>query len=123
MDVRVLVRSVRDPPSAPGGLPVTRVELSWEATRMPALFPTMLAEVFARPLSTTETQLEIIGSYWLPLGAVGNAIDAAVGHRVAKSVVCRLLTDLAAQIGTELADTIAGDLPVHPAPAGSVGSA
>ena len=69
---------------------------------MPALFPTMLAELFARPLSSNETLLGIDGSYWLPLGAVGNAIDAAVGHRIAESVVRRLLADLADQVEAEL---------------------
>jgi hypothetical protein len=102
VDVRVLVRRIRDHPPPPGGVPVTCVELSWEATRMPALFPTMLAELFARPLSSNETLLGIDGSYWLPLGAVGNAIDAAVGHRIAESVVRRLLADLADQVEAEL---------------------
>ncbi len=102
VDVRVLVRRVRDLEMGPGTEPVTRVELTWEATRLPALFPSMLAEVSARPLSVTETQLEIEGSYWPPLGPVGTAIDAAVGHRVAEAAVHRLLADLAEQIRDEV---------------------
>ena len=102
VDVRVLVRRIRDQHSGPGDVPVTRVELAWEATRAAALFPAMLAEVSAQPLSATETQLEIEGSYWPPLGAVGNAIDAAVGHRIAEAAVHRLLADLLEQIRDEL---------------------
>ena len=102
VDVRVLVRRVRDQESGTGNAPVTRVELSWEAKRLSALFPSMLAEVSAQPLSATETQLEIEGSYWPPLGPVGNAIDATVGHRVAEAAVHRLLADLAEQMRDEL---------------------
>jgi hypothetical protein len=102
VDVRMLARRIRDQPVGDGTLPVTCVELSWEAKGMPGLFPTMLAELFARPSSANETQLELVGSYWLPLGAVGNAIDAAVGHRIADSVAHRLLTDLVKQMEVEL---------------------
>lgn len=98
VDVRVLVRRTRDEERGPGSVPLTRVELTWEATRLPALFPSMLAEVSAQPLSATETQLEVAGSYWPPLGSIGNAIDATVGHRVAEAAVHRLLVNLAEQI-------------------------
>lgn len=101
VDVRVLVRRVRDLEMGPGNVPVTRIELTWEATRLAALFPSMLAEVSAQPLSATETQLEMEGSYWPPLGPVGTAIDVAVGHRVAEAAVHRLLADLAEQIRDE----------------------
>jgi hypothetical protein len=105
VDVRVLVRRIRDLQTGPGNVPVTRVELEWEATRVPALFPAMLAEVSAQPLSATETQVDIEGSYWPPLGPVGNAIDAAVGHRIAEAAVHRLLADLLEQIRDELPGT------------------
>jgi|GEM_PF-288500 hypothetical protein len=102
VDVRVLVRRVRDLQTGPGIVPVTRVELSWEATRVAALFPTMLAELSAQPLSATETQLDIEGTYWLPLGLLGNAIDSTIGHRIAEATVHRLLGDLVEQIRDEL---------------------
>jgi hypothetical protein len=100
--VRILVRRIRDQ-TAPSGEPAgTRLELSWEAAQMPALFPAMLAEVSARPLSATETQLDVDGSYWPPLGPVGNAIDAAGGHRIAEATVHRFLVDLVEQLRQEL---------------------
>jgi hypothetical protein len=102
VDVRVLVRRVRDQETGAGNVPVTRVELAWEATRAPALFPSMLAEVSAQPLSATETQLAIEGNYWPPLGPIGTAIDATVGHRVAQAAVHRLLADLAEQMRDDL---------------------
>jgi hypothetical protein len=66
-------------------VPTLRIELTWEAIRNPALFPSMLAELVIRPLSSRETQVEIQGSYWLPLGAFGSAFDAAIGHRIASA--------------------------------------
>jgi hypothetical protein len=102
VQVRVHVRRVRDNPPGSDRLPVTCVELAWDATNLPTLFPSMLAELFARPLSEHETQLEIVGSYWPPLGPIGHAIDVAVGHGVAESAVCLLLADLAAQLLDEL---------------------
>ena len=104
VDVRVSVRRIRDQEAGASGAPVTRVELGWEATRMPALFPSMLAEVSAYPLSATETQLEIEGSYWPPFGPLGTAIDATVGHRIAEASVHRLLEDLVEQLKDELPD-------------------
>jgi len=102
VDVRVRITRTRDQPH-PSGAPVTRLDLSLEATSAPALFPAMLAELSARPVSARETLLELDGNYWLPFGALGNAIDAAVGHRVAEPVVRRLLADLAAQIRADVA--------------------
>lgn len=102
VDVRVVAPRVHDGRTGPGSVPVTTVELSWEATRMPALFPTMNAELSAQPLSATETQLEISGTYRLPLGVVGNAIDAAIGHRVAEATVYRLMEDVVEQLREEL---------------------
>ena len=102
VDVRVRITRTRDQPPA-SGAPVTRLDLSLQATSAPALFPEMLAELSARPVSANETLLELDGSYWLPMGALGAAIDAAVGHRVAEAVVRRLLADLAAQIRAEVA--------------------
>ena len=102
VDVRVRITRTRDEPPA-SGPPDTRLDLSLQATSAPALFPAMLAELSARPISANETLLELDGIYWLPFGALCHAIDAAVGHRVAEPVVRRLLADLAAQIRAEIA--------------------
>ncbi len=98
VDVRVYVVGVREDASVAGLSPVLRLEIAWEAARSPSLFPVMHAEVSAWPLSSTETQLEIEGDYQPPLGIVGNAIDAAVGHRIAEAAVHRLLEDLVEQL-------------------------
>jgi len=109
VDVRVHVRSIRDEAEpAADARPVTRVTLSWEAIRRPGIFPAMLAELSARPVFTDQTELSdrtelsIDGSYWLPLGHVGNALDATIGHRIAESAVGRLLGDLVEEIQDEL---------------------
>src|SRR5450755_2378211 len=52
VQARIHVRRVRDLSSPQSGAPTTCVELSWGATSVPALFPSMLAELFAQPLST-----------------------------------------------------------------------
>jgi hypothetical protein len=36
------------------------------------------------PLTATETQLDFWGLYELPFGAVGKAMNAIVGHRIAE---------------------------------------
>ena len=66
------------------------------------VFPVMNAELLFWPLSSSETQLEIEGAYRPPLGIVGNALDAAIGHRVAEATVHRLLEDLVEQLRREL---------------------
>ncbi|HZU81608.1 MAG TPA: hypothetical protein VE987_01770 [Polyangiaceae bacterium] len=102
VEVRLHVASVREEQGVAGLSPVTRVSIGWEATRAPALFPLMSAELAAWPLSSSETQLEIEGNYRPPLGAVGSAIDAAVGHRIAEASVHRLLEDLVEQLRRDL---------------------
>jgi hypothetical protein len=102
VDVHIKVHDVRDEEWMPGLSPVTRVALSWEAARAPAIFPSMRAVLSAWPLSTAETQLEIEGTYTPPLGLVGNAIDALLGHRVAEAAVHRFLEDLVEHLRREL---------------------
>lgn len=81
---------------------VTVVELSWTGARSPGLFPAMRAELRVFPLSSAETQLELIGTYDPPLGVLGDAIDALVMHRVADASVHRFLTEVAEQLRSEL---------------------
>ena len=102
VDVRMHVHSVRDEKGVAGMSPLTRIALGWEAVSAPALFPVMSAELSLWPLTSTETQLEIEGAYRPPLGPVGNAIDAAIGHRLAEAVVHRFLDDVVEQIKRDL---------------------
>jgi hypothetical protein len=101
VEVRIHVQSVSDEEGVAGLPPVTRVSVGWEAARAPSLFPLMSADLSAWPLSSSETRLEVEGEYRPPLGFVGTAIDAAIGHRIAEASVHKLLEDVVAQLGRE----------------------
>jgi hypothetical protein len=102
VNVRPHLRRIRDEQGVAGLSPATCLEIGWEASRAPALFPSMHLELSAWPLSSTETQLEIAGEYRPPLGIVGNALDAAIGHRIAEASVHRLLDDVVEQVRRDL---------------------
>jgi hypothetical protein len=78
-----------------GRSPMLRISLSWQAEKHAALFPVMSAELSVYPLSSGETQLDLLGRYQPPMGPLGTAIDALVGHRVAEATVHRFLQDVA----------------------------
>lgn len=86
--VEETARSVKTPPS-------TRLKLEWKASKSPRLFPLMHAELTIYPLTATETQLDLSGRYEPPLGALGNAIDAVMMHRIAEASVHRFVRDVA----------------------------
>jgi hypothetical protein len=102
VDVRIHVRGARDEEWMPGLSPVTRINLAWEAAKATSLFPSMEAQLSFWPLYASETQLEINGSYRPPLGFVGNAVDAMIGHRVAEAAVHRFLEDVVEHLKREL---------------------
>ena len=102
VDVRIHIRGTRDEAWIAGLAPVTRMALAWEAARATAWFPSMDGELSMWPLFATETQLEIEGRYTPPLGIVGTAVDAMIGHRVAEAAVQRFLEDIVEQIRREL---------------------
>ena len=77
---------------------VTRIPIEWSAARSAALFPIMKAELSVYPLTATETQLDFLGRYEPPLGIVGGALDAIVGHRIAEASVHRLVADVASYL-------------------------
>ncbi len=84
--------------------PVTRLELEWQAAKMPGLFPLMKAELSIYPLTASETQLDFSGLYEPPFGAVGKAMDAIVGYRIAEGSVHRFVTDVAGYLRQALAN-------------------
>jgi hypothetical protein len=55
----------------------------------------MRAELDIYPLTATETQLDFFGLYEAPLGAMGKALNAMVGHRIAEVAVHRFVSDVA----------------------------
>jgi hypothetical protein len=97
------VGAIEDAASGPSGGPVTRIPVSWEAAKNPRLFPLMTAVLAVYPLTATETQLDFSGQYDPPLGAVGDAVDALVGHRIAEASVHRFVTDVARYLREHLA--------------------
>lgn len=105
VEVRLHVRGVREDEAVAGVSPVTHVNIGWEAARAPSLFPLMSADLSAWPLTASETQLEVDGDYTPPLGVLGVAVDAAVGHRIAEAAVHRFLEDVVEQIRHELPET------------------
>jgi hypothetical protein len=76
---------------APNG---TFLDLTWKAASAPVLFPLMHATLSVRPVVSSDTQVMIEGHYDPPLGFGGEAIDSAVGHRVAQATVHRFLDDV-----------------------------
>jgi hypothetical protein len=101
VDVQLQVKGITDEASAKGD-PRTRLEFAWEARERSGFFPTMDATLSVYPLSPSETQLDLEGRYRPPLGTLGTAIDATVGHRVAEATVLRLLRDVRTAIMSEL---------------------
>lgn len=93
-DIVISVRSIDEKISKDRG-PVTRLQLEWQAAKLPSLFPLMNAELSIYPLTRTETQLDFLGFYEPPLGAVGKAVNAIVGHRIAEGSVHRFVTAVA----------------------------
>jgi hypothetical protein len=100
-DIAITIKSVKTIEKTVTSPESTRIELEWEAAKMPRLFPLMKAELMIYPLTSTETQLDLAGKYEPPLGIVGSALDAAVGHRIAEASVHQLISDVAAYLRTE----------------------
>ena len=94
-EIKIEVTSIVEEASDTLSVPVTRLRLEWEAAKMPRLFPLMKAELSIYPLTATETQLDFSGLYEPPLGALGKAMNAIAGHRIAEASVHRFITDVA----------------------------
>jgi hypothetical protein len=94
-DINISVQNIEERVSEASSAPVTRMRIEWEAATMPRLFPLMKAEVSVYPLTATETQLDFQGLYEPPLGPLGKAMNAIVGHRIAEASVHRFVEDVA----------------------------
>ncbi|HZM00928.1 MAG TPA: hypothetical protein VFD43_11830 [Planctomycetota bacterium] len=101
-DIAIQVRGIEEEARGSGSAPITRLALEWEAADSPRLFPFMQAELSIYPLTATETQLDLLGRYEPPLGALGSAMNAIVGHRIAEASVHRFLGDVARHLRDEL---------------------
>jgi hypothetical protein len=101
-DIEIAIGDVEETPRAFKTPPTTRIMLSWEAAEHPRLFPFMNATLAVYPITNRETQLELTGHYEPPLGALGSAINAVVGHRIADASVHRFLGEVAEHLRAEL---------------------
>jgi hypothetical protein len=97
-EVRISVNTIEEKGSEAMAIPMTKLQVEWEATKMPHLFPLMKAEISVYPLTGTETQLDFWGLYEPPLGALGKAVNAIAGHRIAEVSVHRFVGDVAAYL-------------------------
>ena len=103
-DIRISVKNIEEKVPEAISAPTTRLQVEWEAATMPHLFPLMKAEISLYPLTGTETQLDFWGQYEPPLGALGKAVNAIIGHRIADASVHRFVNDVA----RHLRQTVAG---------------
>lgn len=94
-DITISITKVQEQPGKVKAPPTTRLDLEWQATKSPNLFPFMRAELSIYPLTATETQLDLAGLYEPPLGVLGGAIDVIVGHRIAEASVHHFVSDVA----------------------------
>jgi hypothetical protein len=101
--IEIEIASVEEHAPRPGAASrVTRVSLRWQAAKGAAWFPTMEADLSFYPLSPDETQVDLDGSYVPPLGAVGAAANALVGHRIAEASVHRFVRELTERVRADL---------------------
>ena len=104
-DIAISVKSIEEDTQSSIFSTITRINLEWEAAKMPGLFPFMKAELQIYPLTPTETQLSLQGKYEPPLGVLGSLIDSVVGHRIAEASVHQFITDVAVYLRKELANS------------------
>lgn len=101
-DITITLAEVEERAASVKSPRTTVFSLEWEAARRPRLFPFMHAKLIVYPLTATETQLELVSRYEPPLGIVGAALDAVIGHRIADACVHRFLTEVAAHLRSAL---------------------
>jgi len=102
-DVVIDVTNVDTTHKPPGAdvTPAMCLSFRWQARTLASLFPSMRAELTVYPLSPDETELDLHGWYTPPGGALGSAIDALVGHRIARAAVLRFLEDVVERLKVE----------------------
>ncbi len=89
----------------------TRFVHELRAARASAAFPLMHAILRAYPLTLTETQLELEGTYAPPPAALGeeiatDEISAVIGRRIVEASMLRFIQEVAAHLRVELAPVV-----------------
>jgi hypothetical protein len=100
----VAIRIIRVDHDTSSERPTMRLQLEWAATSHAGWFPEMKATLAIFPLSPTETQLELEGSYEPPIGKLGAVIDLALMHRVAEASLVRFVQEVAGWLRESLAE-------------------
>lgn len=93
--IDIEVGAIVEVAGGPGRARMLEIPVHWKAAERAALFPVMNAQLDVYPLTATETQLDFHGHYDPPLGVLGSAMDAAVGHRIAEASVHRFVSEVA----------------------------
>lgn len=101
-DVDISVKNIDETTMGASSTPQTRIEIEWEASSSPRLFPLMKAELAVYPLTATETQLDFSGNYEPPMGWLGSAVDSVVGHKIAEASVDRFVRQVAEYLRSTL---------------------
>ena len=96
-EVELEILAIEDGRAA-DGTPGERFVVQWKALRHPRLYPLMRATLRIYPLTPTETQLDLEGTYDPPLGWLGDALDAVALHKVAEASVTSFVRDVAAYL-------------------------
>jgi hypothetical protein len=104
-DIKISVKKIEEKVADAKSGPATRLQLEWEAATAPGLFPFMKADLSVYPLTSTETQLDFGGLYEPPFGALGRAMNAVAGHRIAEASVHRFINEVAEYLRKTLLTT------------------
>lgn len=104
-DIKISVKNIEENVADAKSGPATRLQLEWGAATAPGFFPFMKADLSAYPLTSTETQLDFWGVYEPPFGALGRAMNAVAGHRIAEASVHRFINDVAEYLRKTLVTT------------------
>jgi len=94
-DINIVVKNIEETTADNMSGPSTKLLLEWEASTLPRLFPLMKGELSVYPLTSTETQLDFLGTYEPPFGPLGKTMNAIAGHRIAEASVHRFVNDVA----------------------------
>ena len=76
----------------------TVIPLTWKATFLEKLFPTMTGKIELAPTDTNVTRLTVSGMYEPPLGRLGEQLDDALMHNVAEGTVKELAESIAQRL-------------------------
>ncbi len=97
-DVQIKINKIEETLQDYGSRSKTEISFDWSAIDNPGLFPVMHGTLQIYPLTDHETQLDVSGEYEVPLGILGDAIDAVVGHGVAQASALKFTNDIAAHL-------------------------